>query len=84
MENMPVQRDKILECRACHGHLVPDRYVDTEDEGGHMWIRLLRCVGCGRVSNIMPPQRTRRLQYSPFGNTTARNYRADESTPLGI
>ena len=81
---MPVQRDKTLECRSCHGHLVPDRYVDTEDERGHMWVRMLRCVGCGRISNFAPPQRTRRLQFSPFGKTAPGTYLADESTPLGI
>ena len=81
---MPVQRDKTLECRSCHGHLVPDRYVDTEDERGHVWVRMLRCVGCGRISNAAPPQRRRLLQCSPFGGTMPGIFSPDESIPLGI
>ncbi|MET0515066.1 MAG: hypothetical protein ABW047_07040 [Nitrospiraceae bacterium] len=81
---MPRQQDKTLECRSCRGDLLPDRYVDTEDACGHMWVRMLRCVDCGKIPNVVPPRRTKLLQFSPFGKTAPRNILADESTPLGI
>ncbi len=36
-------------CSHCQGHLVADLYVDAVDAGGHVWIRIRRCVRCGTI-----------------------------------
>lgn len=38
-----------LTCSHCQGHLVADSYVDAVDAGGHVWIRVRRCVRCGTI-----------------------------------
>ena len=38
-----------LTCSHCQGHLVADLYFDTVDAGGHVWIRVRRCVRCGTI-----------------------------------
>lgn len=38
-----------LTCSHCQGHLVADLYVDTVGAGGHVWVRVRRCVSCGTI-----------------------------------
>ena len=45
----PATKPANLICSHCQGHLVADLYFDTVDAGGHVWIRVRRCVRCGTI-----------------------------------
>lgn len=40
-----------MKCPRCHGLMVLDHFLDMQDEGGHLWLRVWRCVNCGQVTD---------------------------------
>lgn len=38
-----------MACRRCRGLTVVDHFIDMQDDGGHLWLCVWRCVNCGDV-----------------------------------
>jgi hypothetical protein len=73
-------------CSVCQGHLVADLYIDRVDAGGHVWIRALRCVGCGQIPETGRVGSGSRPQTGKSGSQrqgTLQKGMDDEMTALG-
>jgi hypothetical protein len=38
-----------MRCQRCHGFMTVDAYIDLGSSGNSLWLRVWRCVNCGKV-----------------------------------
>ena len=74
-------------CQRCQGLMLVDHFIDMEDGGEHLWLRVWRCVNCGEV--VEPGILRHRLgQRSLFAGLLKRGVRTSgkkyEVIPLGV
>jgi len=47
-------------CKRCQGLMVSDAFIDMDDDSGHLWLGVWRCVNCGDVTDLGVAQNRRR------------------------
>ena len=41
-----------MSCKRCRGLMVSDAFIDLDDDSGHLWLGVWRCVNCGEVVDL--------------------------------
>jgi hypothetical protein len=49
-----------MDCKRCQGLMVSDAFIDMDDDSGHLWLGVWRCVNCGEVTDLGVAQNRRR------------------------
>ena len=75
-----------MACRRCRGLTVVDHFIDMQDDGGHLWLSVWRCVNCGDV--VEPGILRNRFAQKPFlarfAGRWGRRHRKAEPIAIGI
>ncbi len=54
-------------CKRCQGLMVSDAFIDMDDDSGHLWLGVWRCVNCGEVTDLGVAQNRRRQRFVVAG-----------------
>ncbi len=74
-------------CKRCQGLMVSDAFIDMDDDSGHLWLGVWRCVNCGEVIDIGVAQNRHRQRLEVTGairrfRSRRRSPRRDHMLPL--
>jgi len=75
-----------MACRRCHGLTVMDHFIDMQDDRGHLWLCVWRCVNCGDVvePGILHNRLAGKALWARLVHRLGRRHRKAEAIPIGI